>query len=237
MRFKSSLSHLDPVASRSTVGDTVYRALRDALTVGRFDPSQVLTISAMSQAFQTSHMPVREALRRLTAEGALEVGSSGSARVPAVDRKRLDDIIEARVLLERKATMLAATWVTEDAVDELARLARIHSEVANHRDVHDMLLKNRDFHFAIYRASGSVVLPSLIETLWLQYGPYMRMLSDQLNSTWRDGDHKPYALGHMEIVEALRSHDADRAADEVEADIRRTQTQLQAALQGQLAGS
>ncbi|MGJ8570289.1 MAG: GntR family transcriptional regulator [Hoeflea sp.] len=230
MHFRPNLSQFEPVSSRSTVGDTVYRALRDALTVGQFDPCQVLTISALSEAFQTSHMPVREALRRLTTEGALEVGSSGSARVPAMDRQRLDDIIEARVLLERKATSLATACATEDTVKELARLARIHYEVANHRDMHDMLLKNRDFHFAIYRRSGSLVLPTLIETLWLQYGPYMRILSDQIVDPRGKVDHEPYAIGHIKIVEAFGDRDADRAADEVEADIRRTQTQLQEAL-------
>jgi len=230
MHFRPNLSQFEPVSSRATVGDTVYRALRDALTVGQFDPGQVLTISAMSEVFQTSHMPVREALRRLATEGALEVGSSGSARVPAMDRKRLDDIIEARVLLERKATILAMPCATDETVKELARLARIHYEVANHRDMHDMLLKNRDFHFAIYRRSGSSVLPALIETLWLQYGPYMRILSDQVTNPHRQGDHEPYAIGHTKIVEAFGDRDADRAADEVEADIRRTQNQLQEAL-------
>ena len=162
---KPALSHFEPVVSRATVGEAVYRELRDALSVGRFDPSQVLTIGAISEAFGTSHMPAREALRRLVAEGALNVGTGGSARVPAVDAKRLDDITEARVLLERRATLLAVSQADTEMVNEIDRLARIHAEVANHRDVFDMLMKNRTFHFAIYRASGSAVLPPLIE--WL----------------------------------------------------------------------
>ncbi|MEZ5797854.1 MAG: GntR family transcriptional regulator [Paracoccaceae bacterium] len=230
MPAQPNLSHLEPVATRATVGDAVYQELRDALSVGRFDPAQVLTIGAMSTAFRTSHMPVREALRRLVAEGALEVGSSGSARVPAVNAARLDDIIETRVILERRACTLAVNRASAAEIDEFDRLARIHAEVANHRDVHDMLLKNRDFHFAIYRASGSTVLPPLIESLWLQYGPYMRMLSGRLDLARSGQGQDSYKTGHQRIVAAFRRKAADLAADEVEADIRRTQSELHTAL-------
>jgi DNA-binding GntR family transcriptional regulator len=73
-----------PVSGRVTVQDAVYLQLREALLIGRFDPGQVLTIASLSQTFDTSHMPVREALRRLAAEKALEVARNGSARVPPV---------------------------------------------------------------------------------------------------------------------------------------------------------
>ena len=234
-REKPVLSHFEPVSSRATVGEAVYRELRDALSVGRFDPSQVLTIGAISEAFGTSHMPAREALRRLVAEGALNVGTGGSARVPGVDAKRLDDITEARVLLERRATVLAVAKADAEMIGEFDRLARIHAEVANHRDVFDMLLKNRAFHFAIYRASGSTVLPPLIESLWLQYGPYMRLLSDHLNTARNGGGHQAYADGHRLVVEAFRAADAEAAADAIEADIRRTRHQMRSPL-GEQAG-
>ncbi|ERP94464.1 hypothetical protein Q669_31585 [Labrenzia sp. C1B10] len=230
MSAKPSLSHLKPVSSRTTLSETVYRDLRDALSVGRFDPSQVLTIGAISQAFSTSHMPVREALRRLVAEGALDVGTSGSARVPAVDPHRLEDITEARVMLERRATMLAVERADADTIGEIDRLARIHAEVGNQRDIFDMLLSNRAFHFAIYRASGSTVLPPLIESLWLQYGPYMRLLSDHLEQVHGRRGHEVYTAGHRKIVDAFHNREVERAANAIEADIRSTRREMQAAL-------
>lgn len=230
MRAKTGLATFKPVLSRMTVGESVYRELRDALAVGRFDPSQVLTIGAISEAFNTSHMPAREALRRLVAEGALDVGTSGSARVPAVDAAKLEDITEARVLLERRATILAVERADPDTIAEISRLARVHAEVSNHRDVFDMLLRNRAFHFAIYQASGSAVLPPLIESLWLRYGPYMRLLSDHSFQEQNPNAHEGYAAGHQEIVDAFDRRDAGRAADAIEADIRGTRRGLQAAL-------
>ncbi len=221
------LENLVPVSGRVTVGDGVYQQLRDALTVGAFAPGQTLTIAAAAGALGTSHMPVREALRRLAAEGALEIRPNGSAHVPAVSRARLDDICRARILLERTATELAADHAAEAELDELARLARAHAEAARAQDIHDMLLRNRDFHFALYRASRSEVLPALIELLWLQYGPYMRMLSARLAPHMGGGGHEPFMQGHSAIVAALRAGKGRRAADEVAEDIRRTQQLLQ----------
>ncbi|MFV0387080.1 GntR family transcriptional regulator [Paracoccus sp. (in: a-proteobacteria)] len=223
----AKLTYLEPVSSRRTVGDMVYLKLRDALTVGRFDPDQVLTIGAMSEAFQTSHMPVREAMRRLTAEGALSVAASGSVRVPAVNRAHLDDIIEARVMLERRATERAVAAITDDGLRTIRQQAQAHA-AADQSDIHEMLLRNRDFHFAIYRASGSDVLPALIESLWLRYGPYMRLLSDRAAPA--GGGHNQYTRGHLTIVEAIGRGDASAAAQGIEADIRGTQDQLRRVL-------
>ena len=176
-------------------------------------------------------MPVREALRRLAAEGALEIRSSGSAHVPDVARSRLDDICRARIALEQMATEMAAERMTEAQIDRLDRITMEHAEVANLQDIHDMLLKNRDFHFGLYRASGSEVLPPLIESLWLQYGPYMRMLSNRIAPEFDRGRHKPFMDGHRAIVDALHARDARSAGLEIAGDIRRTQLLLQKELE------
>ena len=99
---------LEPVATRSTVQDGVYLRLSEALMNGRLDPGQQLTIASIAEMCGTSHMPVREALRRLAAEGALEVASTGSAHVPAASRARLDDLCEARMINEGAAGTKAA---------------------------------------------------------------------------------------------------------------------------------
>ncbi|MFV0492015.1 MAG: GntR family transcriptional regulator [Pseudorhodobacter sp.] len=230
MPSEHSLKHLEPVSARMTVGDMVYLKLRDALAVGRFDPGEVLTIGAMAEVFQTSHMPVREALRRLTAEGALTLGASGSVRVPAIDRARLDDISAVRILLERRATEMAVATMNEAHLTRIEQLARAHAAAAGGHDLHNLLLRNRDFHFAIYRASGSDTLPPLIESLWLQYGPYMGLLSKSLNKADPGASQAPYTETHLAIVRAIRDGDASAAANGIEADIRSTQKELRTAL-------
>ncbi len=84
---------LSKVSSRTTVQDGVYEQLRQALMWGRFEPGQVITIPALSAEFGTSHMPVREALRRLAAENGLEIGRGGyrqgARRFPRAARRSL----------------------------------------------------------------------------------------------------------------------------------------------------
>jgi DNA-binding GntR family transcriptional regulator len=217
---------LGPVSSRVTISDGVYFQLRNALITGRFDPGQVLTIAALAKSFHTSHMPVREALRRLGAENALEIASTGSACVPSVSIERLDDICRARVALEGLATEIAAGSVRPEEITAIEGHMAEHEAIGASGNVYDMLLKNRDFHFAIYRASRSEVLVQLIDSLWLRYGPYMRMLSSYIAPRMGTGMHEPFSNHHHAIVDALHRRDGAAAREHMIADITGTQMLL-----------
>jgi DNA-binding GntR family transcriptional regulator len=211
-----------------TVQDSVYEQLRHALMWGMFEPSQVTTIASLAAEFGTSHMPVREALRRLAAENGLEIARNGSARVPPVSRARLDDLCLARVSLESLATELATPHMTPADVARCRALAEEHEALGRTGKVYDMLRKNQEFHFAIYEMSGSEVLPQLIETLWLRFGPYMRMLSNLVAQQWDDGKIPPYSGYHYEMIDAFRASAAKKAGELMVKDIQTTQKLLQA---------
>ncbi|KPQ05538.1 MAG: transcriptional regulator [Rhodobacteraceae bacterium HLUCCA12] len=217
---------LRPVSARVTVADSVYRNLRQALVLGRFDPGQVLTIGALADSFQTSHMPVREALRRLGAEGAVEIRANGSAHVPDVTPEALDDITRARLALEGLATALAVERMSEEEVRALDDLEARHSATAQQRDVYEMLERNHDFHFAIYAGAQSPVLLNLIESLWLRYGPFMRLLSQSIAPRIEGSTHEPFLQGHREIVDAIRARNTTRARTAIERDIEGTRALL-----------
>lgn len=202
---------LEPVSSRITIGDGVYFQLRNALITGRFNPGQALPVSALASSFKTSPMPVREALRRLGAENALEIAPNGSACVPKVSVKRLDDLCRARVELEGLATELAAVRLKPAIISTLETMVLEHEASSASDNVFDLLLKNRDFHFAVYRASGSEVLVQLIDTLWLRYGPYMRMLSSYMAPRLGTGMHGSFFKLHHAVVEAFRTGDGPAA--------------------------
>jgi DNA-binding GntR family transcriptional regulator len=218
---------LAPVASRRTIQEGVYQQLSHALMTGRFNPGQMLTISSLSELVGTSHMPVREALRRLAAENALEVASTGSAVVPAVTRERLDDLCDARIVVECAATERVVPRVTRSLIRSLEHLAREHLEAGREKSIPAILSKNQEFHFAIYRASGSSVLVQLIEALWLRFGPYLRMLTQQMGRQLETGEIDLYTRHHYGIIEALKAGDAAAAVDHMREDIRSTQILLQ----------
>ncbi|KQV65274.1 GntR family transcriptional regulator [Rhizobium sp. Root1220] len=211
---------LGPVSSRTTIQEAVYQQLRSALMGGRFDPGQTLTIASLAETFGTSNMPVREALRRLAAENALEVAPNGSARIPPVTAARLDDLARARIAVEGLATELggprlspADMTLLETIIDQQHATAR--------ENIYELIDMNQRFHFTIYRASGSEVLLQLIDTLWLRLGPYMRLLAGSVGPLIQKGELDPAGF-HGVIIEALKSGDFVGARQAVGNDIRHT---------------
>jgi len=194
----------------------VFDTLRAELMDGRHRPGDVLTLRSLAARFGVSPMPVREALRQLGAERALTVSPSGSVMVPELDPKRLADLKHVRLLLEGRAAELAASAIT---VRDLTVLRQtLHDRVSGHDQGAALpdLAQNRIFHFLIYRASGSDVLLPLIESLWLQFGPYLRIVTQRVGTALGAGDQH-----HCEVVDALSARDPSAARQAMERDISR----------------
>lgn len=213
------LPALEPVG-RETVQDRVYAELRRALICGLFAPGQVLTIQALAASLATSTMPVREALGRLISEKALEALPNRSIRVPVVTGKRVDDLLHARILVEGEAIALATPRLKPHEIDHLKGLTAEWLEIkrlAKAERVERELELNRAFHFRIYRGAGSDVLIPIIESLWLQSGPYVRAAAVAFDDASRiSSDHY-----HGEIIAALEQRDPDAARRALAADIGR----------------
>jgi DNA-binding GntR family transcriptional regulator len=224
-----SLNNLDvePVVVRRTIQEGVYQGVSHALMTGRFDPGQTLTISSLSELFGTSHMPVREALRRLAAENAVEIASTGSARVPNVSRARLDDLSNARVIVEGAATEMAVPNIDAQQIRALEYNLADHIAAGREENIQALMAKNQEFHFAIYRASRSEVIFQLIESLWLRFGPYLRMLSKHMEPLLKSEDADTYTRHHQLMIDALKRQDAAAVREHMVDDIKTTQALLQ----------
>ncbi len=226
---------LVPVRERLTVHEGVYRQLRQALMTGRYGPAQRLTIPGLASSFGTSHMPVREALRRLSAEKALAQAANGSVFVPPVSRARLDDICRARTTLEGLATELAVPRMRRNDLRHLEGLREAHEGAGVEDGIYTSLGHNQAFHFCIYGLSGSEVLPELIEPLWLRFGPYMRMLSLHLGPMMDTPDFRNGAEYHHAAMAAFAEGNAVAARRAIEADIAATQAMLHRLLDAEIA--
>src|SRR5262249_51240011 len=120
--------------------------------------------------------PVREALRRLVAEGAFEMQPNRSVRVPPMTRVKVLELRDIRIAVEGLAAEKAAGNATRR---DVAQLRRIALEIATARSRGDSATdrqKLREFHFALYSIASQPTLMRLIEGLWLQTGPYMNLL-------------------------------------------------------------
>jgi DNA-binding GntR family transcriptional regulator len=202
---------------RETVQDRVYGVLRDQLMRGGFEPGQKLKIADLSKALGTSAMPVREALNRLAAERAIEAMPNRSVRVPSLSRDSLNDLMEARFAIEGLAVSRAAANMDAATLELLRQLIDAQSEKDDEHVSEASAEQNRAFHFAVYRRSGSAVLLPIIESLWLQFGPYLRVASERFDG--REGRGTNF---HVEMVTALARGDAAAARNALESDIGRS---------------
>lgn len=202
---------LRPVA-RETVQDRVYRELRAMILNGELAPGQTLTIQGLAESFQVSTMPVREALRRLTAEQAMTVLAGRSIGIPRLTRARLADLSRARREVERLAVSWAAERIGAADLGRMAGLIARMQLAADQRDGRRYVPANHDFHFTIYRAADSAVLLSIIESLWLQIGPYFHVL--RTSGNWQAAN-----VTHRNILAALESRDGAAAAAALARDV------------------
>ncbi|TKB29839.1 MAG: GntR family transcriptional regulator, partial [Mesorhizobium sp.] len=117
--------------------------------------------------------------------------------------------------------------LTAAEIGLLQRVTDDQRAIGRDGSIYELIAKNQQFHFTIYRASGSDVLFQLIETLWLRFGPYMRLLSNHVAPLMRAGTMEPSGR-HAAIIAAIKDKDFTRARDEVVADITTTQATLRA---------
>ncbi|MDP2118660.1 MAG: GntR family transcriptional regulator [Hoeflea sp.] len=205
------LDRLSPV-ERETVQDRIYRQLRDALIQGRFDAGEIFLAGDVAQRMSVSSMPVREALARLVSERALEAMPNRRVRVPLLTLERARDIAQARSLIEGE---LAARAMEKLSAADIARLEALTGEYENTREPRDIATLNHAFHFQLYQAAGSSVFMPIIESLWMQAGPYVRAAAKL---------HRPLTdtaatLHHRGILTAIAAGDRVLVASELKADI------------------
>lgn len=219
MALKTASKDLQPILERQTVQDQVYAQLREALIAGAFEAKEAFTIAALAERFQVSHMPVREALRRLAAENALRIAPSGTAYVPALSVPELDDITRARVIIEGATAGIAFDHLDMSDVAQLRAIIARHDASGMAGDTFGMTAANREFHFHIYRGANSPVLLSQIENLWLRSGPYVRILPLRLEELVKTGARNGFTPYHEEACRALVSRDRARFREAIESDI------------------
>lgn len=211
----ASLDDVEPV-QRETVQTRVHQQLRHLLMVGRFYPGQALKIHDLAEVFGTSAQPVRESIRQLVAERALEALPNRSARVPLMDNERLEDLRRTRLALEGLAAELSAKRAAPQDVEALARIVDEEVQADETFHVESSVNRNLEFHFRLYSISGSAVLLPIIEGLWLQIGPNIRRAAENFDA--RDGRG---AELHIRTVASLRKGDVAGVRRAIEDDINR----------------
>ena len=186
--------------SELSAHDMIYRRLRSQIMHGQLTPGAALTIRGLAKQFDVSMTPAREAARRLVAEGALTLSSSGRMSTPALTNDRIEELAALRALLEPELASRALPRAHMALIDRLKTINSAIAEVVSRNDAVGYIRLNLEFHRTLYLRAQAPAMLALVETVWLQLGPTMRALYGRL------GRSEPPRL-HREILAALEAGD------------------------------
>jgi DNA-binding GntR family transcriptional regulator len=184
----------------SSAHDRVYRHLRTRIMHGEIAPGAALTLRGIGQEYEVSMTPAREAVRRLVAEGALFLSTSGRVSTPELTSERIEELAALRALIEVE---LASRALPRAHMALIERLQTINGNVAKaveNRDAVSYIRRNLEFHRTLYLRAQAPAMLAMAETVWLQLGPTMRALYGRLRKT-----EPPHY--HRLIIAALKAGD------------------------------
>ena len=204
----------DPIDDVPVLHASIYEELRKRLITGKIVPGVGLSTRGLAAELGVSQMPVRDALSRLAAEGAVEIRSKRKIVVPPMTPERFDDLLHCRMLLEPDAAAQALPRLGPAGVRRLSEIDAGMDAALASGDVLAYMEGNFAFHFTIYRAGAAAIQTRLIEALWLQFGPFMRVVYGRFGTANLVDQHR-VALTAIEggDVDGLRRAIAGDIAD------------------------
>jgi len=183
--------------------EKAYQAIRKAIITGKLEPGEIYSITELSETFEVSKTPAREALVILASEGFIDPIPRSGYQVKSLSIHDMLEIFHLRSVLEVEGIGLAAGRITDGDIYLLEENNRQEQEIAlsPHSDVSAQSYRkgydlNLEFHLTIARASGNNRLVGLLEKL--------------LNELERILAHDPYIAEpqqHAEILESLKRRD------------------------------
>jgi DNA-binding GntR family transcriptional regulator len=218
-----------PLADSPAVHDQVYESIRQALITGRIAPGKGVSLRTLAAELGVSPMPVRDAVRRLVAERALAINPANKRlSVPSLTADRLEQLSLARLGVEpelaARAVTKAATQADTGLIRQLQAIDAEVDEALRLGDVDRYMTANHAFHFALYERAEAEVLLSMAGGLWLQIGPFMRVVFGRVGADGLVADR------HAEAIEALKAKDADGARRAIAADLSEGMDKMRAAV-------
>ncbi|GAA5118814.1 GntR family transcriptional regulator [Alloalcanivorax gelatiniphagus] len=206
----SKSSPFTPVRRRS-MEEEVYLRMREAILQGDLPGGERLVQEDIAQRFGTSRIPVRDALRRLEADGLVEAGARGVYSVTRFGPDDLKEVYALRELLEGHLVEHACEHLTGEVLEELEQLHQDMEQARADQDPEAYVALNQRFHRALYDAADQPRTEKIILSLWQGIPPLTPLtIEHRMDESSRE---------HLAIIEALRDRDAPRAATAMRAHV------------------
>lgn len=214
---------LSEAAVKMPAHQAVYARLRDAILFGELAPGQAVTIQGVIQLLDAGMTPVREAMRRLTAEGAITLGDNRRAIVPVLDADMLEQLEFMRLTLEPELAYRAAQKASVPDIAALEATDAALNVAIDQGDVGAYLRCNYAFHTQVYALAQAPIMAAAAAALWVQFGPSLRVVCGR-SGTANLPDK------HAELLAALRRGAAQDVRVAMEQDIEQGMRQVRKAI-------
>lgn len=202
---------------------TAYENLRDKILFGTFAPGQAITIQGLADTLGTGMTPVREAIRRLIAAGALNMMDNRRVIVPELSDSGIEELDFMRKSIEPELARRAATRITAKQIAVLKQKDDALNTAISLGDIHAYLRQNYDFHAFIYGLADAPIIAATVERLWLRFGPSLRVVCGRYGTLNLPDKH-------AELLAAFLRRDPDAAATAMAEDVHQGMVQIHASL-------
>ncbi len=201
MRLRALLQEF---SGEGTTADAVYRALRHGIVHGQLAPGERLRSDVLANELHVSRTPVREALRKLEAEG-LACNAGSRLMVRTFSEKELTELFYVREALEGMAARLAAENATPSEIGEIRDILEDMETVHRRGDIVGLRLLTGEFHQLVGRASHNGKLHEALQSLLDQ----VRQV--RTSTLFIKGRSAEALKEHRSLLAAIEARDGDRA--------------------------
>jgi GntR family transcriptional regulator, rspAB operon transcriptional repressor len=193
--------------------DQIYPMVRGLLLTGVIRPGEIIDEKAIAAQLNVSRTPVREAVKRLSDEGLVDVIAQSATRASKLDRKEVEEAYLIRRALEMESAAQAARHMSQEHADRLSDILASHARAIERGNYVDAIARDDAFHRTITEISD---LPRLWATIDISKAPLDRCRHMMLP---RAGQAEATLEQHREIIRALNSRDPAKAAEAMKAHL------------------
>jgi DNA-binding GntR family transcriptional regulator len=207
--IKEASRSISPAATPSLIAE----ALREAIASGQIEAGAPLRQDRIAEQFGVSHIPVREALKELVADGLAVFVKNRGVVVSELSVELVWELTEYRSLLEGQMARWSVLSMTRA---DIAEASDILDSLDRETDVREIIRKNRAFHAALFRSANRPYFLKSIDAVRANLARYWRL-------AWAELGYKPQSQrDHRKILALCRKKDAEAVSREMERHIRET---------------
>jgi DNA-binding GntR family transcriptional regulator len=195
----------DTTIQRVSVVDNVTLLLRRALLAGEIRPGEQIKVAELEKRFGVSHIPIREAVRRLETEGLIVALPQRTPVAAGVDLDDLGGLYDLRRIIECEVIRRSVESMSAEQVQTVQRALDALEAVAQDHDSPQFWELHRNFHWALLEPGATAWIERVLDQIWRASQRYVRLyVSETVDDAMAD---------HRELLECCEQRDGARAEE------------------------